>query len=299
MAKISLDVFTHKGKTFTQFIDTDDDSVTIEMMAGKTRQPMIHFDSSYNVRSTDGKNIGNIGGWCEDAFTFTFTGENAPSITTVKDKRDPAFIFKFEKEVFSFLADYVQMEKTAKCGEVTATFTERHAHPNKEKTNTVQDQVKLHGCKIGDEIKPSQKQKSWLRSEHIHTSSNAEFTGAPGSNPGVQLSRSNDSPVTWIPAPVKKACGVERVNNKWHWLIKSDDVGDVEGVRSFCLGNGELRCDGCGQEKNWVALNKLPDEKRLAIQSNAKRIDDMACIILQRPWHTTLPEPVIDAAVID
>ena len=62
MAKISLDVFTHKGKTFTQFIDTDDDSVTIEMMAGKTRQPMIHFDSSCNVRSTDGKNIGNIGG---------------------------------------------------------------------------------------------------------------------------------------------------------------------------------------------------------------------------------------------
>ena len=31
------------------------------------------------------------------------------------------------------------------------------------------------------------------------------------------------------------------------------------GITHYCLGNGELKCDGCGQEKNWQTLNQMPD----------------------------------------
>lgn len=152
---------------------------------------------------------------------------------------------------------------------------------------------KLHGCKIGNELKPGSKQKNWLIPELIHKAPKANFTGVPGVNPGVQLDHPNGGPLTWIKSPIKEACGVERVGNKWHWLIMTDDVGDVEGVRSYCLGTGELGCDGCGQEKNWQALNRLPDKERLAIQEKAISIEKFACIYLKRPWFTTLPAPKV------
>lgn len=52
----------------------------------------------------------------------------------------------------------------------------------------------------------------------------------------------------------------------------------------FCLGNGERGCDGCGQEKNWQALNKLPDEYRKRAQETFTRVDDTECILRGRPW---------------
>jgi len=58
-----------------------------------------------------------------------------------------------------------------------------------------------------------------------------------------------------------------------------------EMITLFCLGNGELGCDGCQREKDWKTLNQLPDPLRLAIQGQAKRIDDMVCILAGRPLY--------------
>lgn len=54
----------------------------------------------------------------------------------------------------------------------------------------------------------------------------------------------------------------------------------------FCLGNGELKCNGCGQQKNWSELNELPDEERKSIQETMQRVDDTECILRGRPWFT-------------
>ena len=62
------------------------------------------------------------------------------------------------------------------------------------------------------------------------------------------------------------------------------------GITHFCLGNGEVKCDGCGQEKNWQTLNQLPDTLRLAIQKTAKRINDTDCILSGRPWYTIVKD---------
>ena len=64
-----------------------------------------------------------------------------------------------------------------------------------------------------------------------------------------------------------------------------------KGISTFCLGNGALKCDGCGQEKNWQTLNQLPDALRLAMQKNAKRIDDTDCILQGRPYYTSVQPP--------
>jgi len=57
------------------------------------------------------------------------------------------------------------------------------------------------------------------------------------------------------------------------------------GITTYCLGSGELKCDGCGQEKNWQALNQMPDALRKALQAQARRIDDTECILSGRPWY--------------
>lgn len=62
------------------------------------------------------------------------------------------------------------------------------------------------------------------------------------------------------------------------------------GIKTFCLGNGELNCDGCGQEKNWKTLNQLPDQLRLAMQKTATRINDTDCILSGRPWYTIVKD---------
>ena len=57
------------------------------------------------------------------------------------------------------------------------------------------------------------------------------------------------------------------------------------GITHYCLGNGELKCDGCGQEKNWQTLNQMPDTLRKSLQAQAQRIDDTDCILSGRPWY--------------
>jgi hypothetical protein len=53
----------------------------------------------------------------------------------------------------------------------------------------------------------------------------------------------------------------------------------------FCLGNGSEKCNGCQKEKNWQMLNQMPETLRLAIQKQAKRINDDECILRGRPWY--------------
>ena len=60
------------------------------------------------------------------------------------------------------------------------------------------------------------------------------------------------------------------------------------GITHYCLGNGDLKCAGCGQEKNWQMLNQMPDVLRKALQARAQRIDDMACILSGRAWYTSV-----------
>ncbi len=58
-----------------------------------------------------------------------------------------------------------------------------------------------------------------------------------------------------------------------------------EMITLFCLGNGELGCDGCQREKDWQTLNQPPDSLRLAIHGQAKCIDDTVCILAGRPLY--------------
>lgn len=302
MAKNLLNTFTHRGVFYSQHIDTEKDSVEITTIADGVSYLIITFDSSCNVLAENGMRLGHISGFCDDNFIFTLEGRTEPAFYTHRNKRDPEFIFKFEEYVFYFLAELALCYNKKMNESTEAVLGVNLTEPQFVKENTegvTESQVKLHGCIIGSEIEPGREQKTWLKSDYIHSAPKAIFTGAPQFKPGVQLHHINGKILTWIPASNQEACGVQRVGNKWHWLIRSDTVGTVEGIRQFCLGNGEVGCDGCGQEKNWVALNKLPDEKRLAIQANAQRIDDVACIMLKRPWRTTLLEPVVSEVLAD
>lgn len=57
------------------------------------------------------------------------------------------------------------------------------------------------------------------------------------------------------------------------------------GIATFCLGNGALKCDGCQHEKNWKTLNQMPEALRKAMQAQAKCINDDDCILAGRPWY--------------
>ena len=57
------------------------------------------------------------------------------------------------------------------------------------------------------------------------------------------------------------------------------------GITHYCLGNGELKCDCCQQQKNWKTLNQMPDALRKPLQTQAQRIDDTDCILAGRPWR--------------
>lgn len=59
------------------------------------------------------------------------------------------------------------------------------------------------------------------------------------------------------------------------------------GITHFCLGNGEVKCNGCMQEKNWQMLNQMPDALRKALQAQAKRIDDTECILSGRAYYVS------------
>ena len=61
-------------------------------------------------------------------------------------------------------------------------------------------------------------------------------------------------------------------------------------ITHYCLGTGELKCIGCQQEKNWQAMNELPDSWRKTAQEQAQRIDDADCILMGRPWYVIAAE---------
>lgn len=51
-----------------------------------------------------------------------------------------------------------------------------------------------------------------------------------------------------------------------------------QGIATYCLGVGCMRkCETCQHEKNWQALNQLPNALRLSIQREAKRMDNDFC----------------------
>ena len=66
-----------------------------------------------------------------------------------------------------------------------------------------------------------------------------------------------------------------------HWMPIPPPVS----IESYCLGNGELGCDGCAQEKNWMILNTMPDVLRKKVQEHARCIDDTDCILGGREWY--------------
>ena len=59
-----------------------------------------------------------------------------------------------------------------------------------------------------------------------------------------------------------------------------------QAITHYCLGNGASKCAGCGQEKNWQTLNRMPDALRKSMQAQAARINDDDCILTGRPWYT-------------
>ncbi len=69
------------------------------------------------------------------------------------------------------------------------------------------------------------------------------------------------------------------------FLIKHTHLETAMTITHYCLGNGALKCDGCGQEKNWQTLNQLPETLRLAMQKTATSINTDACILQGRPWY--------------
>ena len=53
-----------------------------------------------------------------------------------------------------------------------------------------------------------------------------------------------------------------------------------EGITTYCLGVGCMsKCKTCQHERNWGALNQLPNTLRLALQKLAQRIDQCECQI--------------------
>jgi hypothetical protein len=48
-------------------------------------------------------------------------------------------------------------------------------------------------------------------------------------------------------------------------------------VKSFCLGYTHTKCDTCQHEKNWQALNQMPDALRLSLQRAATSINIDKC----------------------
>lgn len=56
-------------------------------------------------------------------------------------------------------------------------------------------------------------------------------------------------------------------------------MSDIVG-NTFCLGVGCMtKCESCQHEKNWQALNDMPDAWRLNKQSQMARINNTACQI--------------------
>lgn len=73
---------------------------------------------------------------------------------------------------------------------------------------------------LGPPLKPWRKQKEWLSDKLLHSSPKAEFCFCKG-NPGAQLEHPKGGSLTWVRSPFKHACGVEKIDGKWRWLLQS------------------------------------------------------------------------------
>lgn len=67
------------------------------------------------------------------------------------------------------------------------------------------------------EMKPYRRQ-TWLKPELLHRAPSARFVQVNG-NDGAQLEHPLGGPLTWVRCPHANVVGVERVGEKWHWLI--------------------------------------------------------------------------------
>lgn len=67
---------------------------------------------------------------------------------------------------------------------------------------------------------------------------------------------------------------------------------EQERVTTFCLGTGCMeKCRTCQHDANWHTLNQLPDALRLAIQREAKRINESACQITSGRFYLAKAAP--------
>lgn len=58
-------------------------------------------------------------------------------------------------------------------------------------------------------------------------------------------------------------------------------------MEKYCLGFGAWSkyCPNCLYEKNWLALNELPSEERLAKQATMERVDEERCALTKRSLY--------------
>ena len=58
-------------------------------------------------------------------------------------------------------------------------------------------------------------------------------------------------------------------------------------MEKYCLGFGDwsIYCPNCLYEKNWLALNELPNAERLARQSSMERVDEKRCALTKRSLY--------------
>lgn len=48
-------------------------------------------------------------------------------------------------------------------------------------------------------------------------------------------------------------------------------------MKTYCLGYTHAKCDSCQHEKNWQALNQMPNALRLAMQNDMARVNSDKC----------------------
>lgn len=56
-------------------------------------------------------------------------------------------------------------------------------------------------------------------------------------------------------------------------------------MKTYCLGYTHDKCSTCQHEKNWQALNQMPDPLRLSLQGAATRIDSDKCRLTKMGEH--------------
>lgn len=58
-------------------------------------------------------------------------------------------------------------------------------------------------------------------------------------------------------------------------------------MEKYCLGFGDWSkyCPNCHYEKNWLALNELPNIERLEKQARMERVDEERCALTNRSLY--------------